>query len=230
MFMKEKETTKKLVPPYLPYKTLSNFLDSMKVAIPTRIDRSLMKSMAGTLQSQLMAALEYLKLITPTPDNKPTEKLTRLINSEGPERQRILKEILTSSYTFLFKDGFDLQRTTLSELQEYFTQAGVSGDTLRKSMAFFMKASKAAGLTISPHIKKDVGRPRGSTKEKRKMIPKPNGLPSDPKDPLGSQGQSISLEQMLLSKFPSFDPEWPDDVKTKWFEGFNKLMEQFKKE
>ena len=29
---------------------------------------------------------------------------------------------------------------------------------------------------------------------------------------------------MLLSKFPSFDPSWPDDVKAKWFEGFDRLL------
>jgi hypothetical protein len=195
----------------------------MKVAIPTRIDRSLMKSMAGTLQSQLISALAYLNLLTP--DNKPTEKLARLINSEGPERQRVLKEILTSSYTFLFKEGFDLQRTTLQELQDYFTQAGVTGDTLRKCVAFFMKASKDAGLILSPHIKKTLGRPRGA-KGKAKINQPINGQSFDP----DSEGQNISLEQLLLSKFPSFDPVWPDDVKTKWFEGFNKLMEQFKKQ
>src|SRR4030042_3335197 len=225
--MKGKETSKKLTPPYLSYKTLRNFLDSMKVAIPTRIDRSLMKSMAGGLQSQLIAALGYLNLITS--DNKPTEKLTRLVNSEGPERQRALKEILTSSYTFLFKEGFDLQRTTLQELQDFFTQAGVTGDTLRKCMAFFMKASKDAGLTLSPHIKKTPGRPRGA-KGKTKINHSINGQSFDSKDFSDSVGQNISLEQLLLSKFPSFDPAWPDEVKTKWFEGFNKLMEQFKKQ
>lgn len=52
--MKEKEATKKSIPPYLPYKTLHNFLDSMKVAVPTRIDRSLMKSMAGAFNRNLL--------------------------------------------------------------------------------------------------------------------------------------------------------------------------------
>jgi len=28
----------------------------------------------------------------------------------------------------------------------------------------------------------------------------------------------------LLSKFPTFDPAWPDDVKSKWFNAFDKLM------
>jgi hypothetical protein len=39
-----------------------------------------------------------------------------------------------------------------------------------------------------------------------------------------------SWQQLLLSKFPSFDPAWPDDVKTKWFEGFNQLMVELKKQ
>ncbi len=32
--------------------------------------------------------------------------------------------------------------------------------------------------------------------------------------------------QMLLSKFPSFDPNWSDEVKAKWFDGFHRLMRQ----
>jgi hypothetical protein len=32
------------------------------------------------------------------------------------------------------------------------------------------------------------------------------------------------LINQLLGKFPSFDPGWPDDIKKKWFEGFDRLM------
>lgn len=223
--MAEKEGVKKMVPPYLSYKTLRNFIDNMKVAIPARIDRSLMRSMAGGLQSQLIAALGYLNLITPN-DGVPTEKLTRLVHSEGAERQRILKEVLMSAYPFLFKEGFPLERTTSLLLQERFSETGVTGSTTRKCIAFFMKAAKDAGIKLPDHIKKTPGRPRivGTTKEKRKT----NHLRLE--DSLSASGEDLSLEKLLLSKFPSFDPAWPDDVKTKWFEGFNKLMEQFKKE
>jgi hypothetical protein len=34
----------------------------------------------------------------------------------------------------------------------------------------------------------------------------------------------FSLEQILLSKFPSFDLEWPDEIKIKWFEDFLNLI------
>jgi hypothetical protein len=32
------------------------------------------------------------------------------------------------------------------------------------------------------------------------------------------------MREMLLAKFPEFDPNWPDPLKTKWFEGFERLM------
>lgn len=59
------EDKKKKLPPYLPYRTLRSFLDNMKVALPNRIDRSLMPTMSGAMQSQLIGALEYLRLIDP---------------------------------------------------------------------------------------------------------------------------------------------------------------------
>lgn len=227
--MVEKEETKKLSPPYLPYKTLRNFLESMKVAMPARIDRSVMRSMSGAMQSQLILALKYLHLIS-LDAGVPTEKLTKLVHSEGAERQRILKEILISSYSFLFKEGFNLEDATPLQLQERFAQSGVSGNTMRKCIAFFMRATKDAGITLH-HITKGTPGPRpGTTKEKRKTNQFQQTLDANPKDFIGSQGQNISLDQLLLSKFPSFDPAWPDEVKAKWFEGFNKLMEQFKKE
>ena len=30
--------------------------------------------------------------------------------------------------------------------------------------------------------------------------------------------------EQLLAKFPQFDPAWPDDVKSKWFDAFDRLM------
>ena len=33
---------------------------------------------------------------------------------------------------------------------------------------------------------------------------------------------------LLLAKFPEFDPTWTDDVKLKWFDAFDRLMNLFK--
>jgi hypothetical protein len=55
----------------------------------------------------------------------------------------------------------------------------------------------------------------------------------DPKERVGieppaigwpSRLETIGWPQLLLSKFPTFDPAWPDDVKSKWFNAFDKLM------
>ena len=213
--MAEKEDIKKSIPPYLPWKTLKNFLDSMKVAVPARIDRSVMRSMSGIYQKLTIAALEYLHLIDRA--GIPTEKLNSLVHSEGAERQRLLKDILATSYTFLLGDGFDLSRETSSMLQKKFTDVGTSGDTTRKCIAFFLAAAKDAGLSISPHFKGTRGpRTNGSRVHKRKVQPStPESGTSYPNPDI--KPEEVSLEKLLLSKFPSFDPTWTSEVQEKWF-------------
>lgn len=43
----------------------------------------------------------------------------------------------------------------------------------------------------------------------------------------GSQNSSTATaawSELLLAKFPQFDPAWTDDVKLKWFDAFDRLM------
>jgi len=230
--MNEKESSKKLLPPYVPYRTMVNFLDSLKVSLPQRIDRSLppFKSMSGSLQGQLMLALEYLDLITDT--GEVTTGLANLVQSEGEQREQVLKPILTLAYPFLFEDGLELDRATHRQLEERFAQAGATGDTLRKCVAFFLNAAKSAGIKMSPHFKKVRGPRTGAAKPRRKETPIPKsqmspseGLKSPHEDKSPEQSSGDSWENILLSKFPSFDPAWPDEVKSKWFDDFKALME-----
>jgi hypothetical protein len=212
------------VPPYLSFKTFKNFIDSLKAGIPTRIDRTILSSMSGAVRSQLMAALRYLGLVTP--HSVTTEKLAALVNSEGVEFSRALAITLKEGYPFLFHD-FDLLRATTGQMEEAFRKAGASGETIRKCVAFFLSAAKAASLPVSPHIKTSSVSRAPSNKAKRVI----NGAPETV--PLAGTVETIqassapamaSWSQMLLAKFPSFDPAWPDDVKTKWFESFDRLM------
>jgi hypothetical protein len=233
--MNEKETVKKMLPPYVPYRTLVNFLDSIKVSLPQRIDRSLppFKSMSGSLQGQLMLALEYLKLITDT--GEVTAGLADLVHSEGTKREQALKTILTYAYSFLFKDGLELERATQRQLDERFAQAGATGDTLRKCVAFFLNAAKGAGIKMSPHFKKVRGPRTGAAKPRRKEVPIPKsqmspaeGLKSPHEDKSPQQSVGGSWQNIMLSKFPDLDPAWPDEVKGKWFDDFKALMELMK--
>jgi hypothetical protein len=167
--MTDSKEEKKLTPPYLSYRTFINFLEKLKVGMPSRIDRSVMGSFSGAAQAQIFPALKYLHLINP--DDTPTEKLTSLVSSEGTEKQKILKDMIIVAYPFLFKDGIDLKRMTASHLQELFDKAGASGATARKSITFFMAAAKNTGIELSPHLK-IRGAIRNSGKGKKTKIEK----------------------------------------------------------
>lgn len=223
--MEEKDTERKALPPYLPYRTFRTFVESLRVAIPGRIDRSLMGTMSGTAQGQLIAALRYLDLITL--QGSPTEKLTRLVNSEGTDRQKTLRDILTPAYTFLFHEGFPLERATVRQLEEKFNTAGASGETVRKCIAFFTAAAKAADLPLSPYIKGARGT-RGNGGRPRRMASGAAPQDSLPKSQADQtpydQSEPLTWRQLLLAKFPSFDPSWSEEVKAKWFDAFDRLM------
>jgi hypothetical protein len=163
--------------------------------------------------------------------------LSNLVHSEGAQREQALKDILIPAYPFLFKDGLELERATHRQLEERFTQIGATGDTLRKCVAFFLHAAKGAGLKVSPHFKKVRGPRTGAAKSKRKEPPIPKAKTSASEESKtihehksSQQSGDDSWENILLSKFPSFDPAWPDDVKSKWFDDFKALMELKKKE
>src|SRR6266545_6658604 len=103
----EAAEVKKAAPPYLAYKTLINFINGLQQGIPARIDKSIVPSMSGAGQGQLFAALRFFDLMDA--NGKPKDSLSRLVNSEGAERQKLLREIVTRSYSFVFSSDLDLQ-------------------------------------------------------------------------------------------------------------------------
>lgn len=230
----QESSTKTAPPPYLTYSTFNTFIGGLRQAVPSHIDRSLMRSMSGASQSALLQALRYLKLIDAS--DRPTESLTRLATSEGPERQAQLGAVLREAYGFLFESDFDLKSATATQFLSRFRQAGVSGDTVRKASSFFIAAARDAGVDLSPYITERKHAPAASRTGQRparasqKRRPRtPAGENTDKELSAKQTGQppssaTLTWPQMLLSKFPSFDPAWPDPVKEKWFDAFDKLM------
>jgi hypothetical protein len=132
--------------------------------------------------------------------------------------------MLHGAYPFLFgAEDFDLQAASEKHFREQFEIGGATGDTVRKCAAFFVSAAKDADVALSPYIASR--KERGASKSPRARKIKSGGR----KRENGTQIQplaepSLGWAQMLLAKFPSFDPAWPDDVKAKWFDGFERLM------
>ncbi len=230
--MDGKTVPQKAVPPYVSYKSFINFLDNLKSqAIPQRIDRSVkvFQTMSGSLQGQLKAALVYLNLINQNGDT--TAALEKLVRSDGIEREQALESILIPAYPFIFENGLELDRATHRQLEERFDQTGATRDTLRKCIAFFLKAAHGAGIKLSPHFKK-VRSQKTIIKPRRKEAPisKTKPIPTEEQKTVQEskppqQTTDESWENALLSKFPAFDPAWPDEVKSKWFVDFKALME-----
>lgn len=210
--------TKKPIPPYVPYKTFINFVNGLKQGIPARIDKSVIR-LSGATQSQLIYALRFFDLIEP--DGKPKESLARLVNSEGAERKKLLKEMTHRAYSFVFTSSLDLNAATGKQVEELFGEHGVQGETARKAISLFLLFAKETETKVSPHLKVPRTR-RGGTK--RRSGSGQNDQNGDESTPIVEP--KLSWEQMLLSKFPSFDPSWPEETQKRWFDSFEKLMRQ----
>ncbi len=140
------------IPPYIAYRTFSNFLRELKArGLPARIDRSVMAHKSGTVQSQLLLALRYLGLIKES--GQPTQRLKRLLESDHPERRTVLREALEASYGFVFSPAFGLETATSHQAEELFQRTGASGETVRRCLSFFLAAARESGISVSPYIK-----------------------------------------------------------------------------
>src|ERR1044071_5473447 len=142
-------------PPYIAHKTFTNFINGLAQGIPSRIDKSVMRSLAGSTQGQLMAALRYFKLIAD--DGTPDPFLVKLVGSEADERKKLIGEMVNRSYDFVFSSGLNLQNATTSQVEELFTAEGVAGETRRKAFSFFLMLCKDGDIKLSSHIKPPKG-------------------------------------------------------------------------
>jgi hypothetical protein len=208
-------------PPYLPYTTFKNFLASLKAgAIPSRIDKSLLDRYSGSIQSWLISALKFFSLTDET--GKPLAALESYVESEEQDRKKVWKDIFMKAYSPLIA-GLDLSRATPGELSERFASQGLSGETLGKCHSFFSAAAEDADVVLADHLKvrpKPSG-PRKSRKNRNGGLPG-EPLPEPPSaPPISSQK---TMREMLLEKFPAFNPEWSEEIQGKWFAGFEKLM------
>lgn len=223
---------KKVAAPYIAFSTLRTFIAPLKEHIvPTRIDRSLLKSMSGAVQNQLMTALRFLALIDA--EDRPTASLKGLVAASGTDDWKpTLGHVLRDAYPDLFK--LPLGSISPQEFYEAFKRAyPCEGDTLRKGVTFFLNAAREAGISLSPFLTKNAKPRSGPTRRKSKT----NGKKADPANPANPANPSVengdknshnktptSMGERLLEKFPPFDPAWPDEIKAKWFEGYEKLL------
>jgi len=150
MTIGDEDRTVQETPPYFSGTTFFNFVEAHRRTQPTRIDRSIMGSIAGGDQARILKALRFFDLIDD--DGHPTESFKRLRDIEGDEIQGAWAMLLRQAYPYLFS-GFNLEKATQGQLEERFREQGIKGDTVRKAVTFFIAMARFAGLTLSPYFK-----------------------------------------------------------------------------
>jgi hypothetical protein len=171
-----------------------------------------------------MTALRFLSLVDV--NGTPTSQLKLLISTRGVQKKEVLRQITTESFNFLSEGVFDLQTATYSQLEEAFLHTFELTDSVnRKCVKFFVTLASDAGIPLSQFITKRARllpnttgtRPAIKRKGARTKVNVP--IPQD----LGDIPAKTSWDRMLLTKFPTFDPTWSDEVKLGWLEAFDGL-------
>jgi hypothetical protein len=222
------ERSKKRSPPYVSYRSFLTMIEELSRGLPSRIDRSYWgEKFSGSTGTQLMSAFRFLNLIDP--NGVPTTQLRDLVGARGATKGEVLKKISSESFTFLASADFDSKNATYAQLEEVFNDVyQVDRDVCRKCIKFFTELANDAGIPLSPFITKRSKNSRTSTPMEK--IPKRTGIRTNQNLSVPQNTELIphpgSWKELLLSKFPSFDPAWPNDVQIKWFEAFDELLKR----
>jgi hypothetical protein len=223
------DRTKKRSPPYVSYKSFLTLIEDLRnQGVPARLDRSYWgEKFSGSTGTQLMSALRFMELVDG--NGLPSATLKELVKARSNERGEILKKISRNSFVFLQSTSFEAQSATYSQLEEVFKEDySVDKDVARKCIKFFVEIVTDAGIPLSPYITKKSKSSRPKTILEK--IPKRSGIRTDHHVKIPPNSEIIphqqSWKELLLSKFPSFDPSWPNDVQLKWFEAFDELLKR----
>jgi len=220
----------KRLPPYVSYRTFHNFIEGLRQQMPARIDRSYWSStLSGSTGTQLMAALRFLGLMDA--NGRPAEQLKSLVAARGEHRAEVLKEIATDAFDFVFRGSLDPQNATYAQLEEVFYETfQCTGEVARKCIKFFIALSGDAGVPLSPFITKKTKPVYAHSVSGTGRIKKRSGMAAVRNSQIPNDTKRITEQntwnEMLLTKLPSFDPDWSDEVKLKWFAAFDELLKR----
>ena len=208
--------------PYFAFKTLTNIIERMEEhGPPPQIDRTFLTGMSGAGQTQFIAGLKSLGLISD--DNAVLPPLVELV--ENPDkRPELIGGLVRSRYS----EAVELGKTnaTTGQLVTVFADHyGVRGDTARKAIAFFLKAAEYGNVKVSPNFK-TPGRPRSAgSKKATKVTAKPSGGSNGPPDPppAGPTGLHPALSG-LLGDIPKRGETWTKEEHDDFMAAFTAII------
>ena len=185
-------------PPYIAFQTFWKFIEDLSAhPLPPLIDRSMMTSKSGTDQTSLIGTLRALDLIDS--DQRVLPGLTELANADKEHQRILLSQLLNEHYAEALE--VSVSNGTSTQLEQCFRDvySVASADTLRKSVTFFLHASRAAGAPLSPHFKR-TRRGQGASGSPRKRTPsrKPKNVTFEPVRAIHQQTSSQDPYQLSV--------------------------------
>ncbi|BBH66460.1 hypothetical protein ACTI_31450 [Actinoplanes sp. OR16] len=214
-------------PPYPGFGAFTSFQERLrKNGIPAVIDRPFVGG-SGTNQSLMLGALKYLDLVNG--DNEPTQALHDLTESEEADRRAVLAKLVETHYAGALALG---PRATQGQLDGWFRQQGVSGETARKAQSFFLSLAKAAGIEVSPHYKVTraspaAGRKRAAGRRRPESATPAENAVVQPQASGASNSQIHASVQALLQRIPAEGMTWTQRDKDLLVATFSNLLDLF---
>lgn len=231
-----------LSPPYVGYPAHLEVLQRLRRQQGVPSDLAKNDAIRGPLTkgtySQLLRAWRYLGFLNT--DGKPEESLLQLIGADKKASQPILKGALESSYQFVFgpeNEPLDLSSATFEDLRSRFTRRGVSGSTVRRSVFFFTRMARDAGISLSKELLEEkwsvqqedssmIGYANGTATVRgtltasadTKMIESPHLRYSGPKG------------ELLLMKLPEFNDAWSIVAQEDWLRSYGVILSIIERE
>ncbi|NJD28741.1 MAG: hypothetical protein FIA92_10655 [Chloroflexi bacterium] len=214
----------KWVPPYISFTSLLGLIDRMKAdgGAPPQIDRSYLAGFSGGYQSQVIAAMKSLALIEE--NGTVTSKLTELVEAANREaREPIIKSMLEEYFPGPVRLG--AIKATQGQLEAAFKEWGITGDTLRKAIAFYLAAAKYSGVPLSTNFKvpsvapgdgKRPRKPRGAKRQQDRMDEELDTPPPPPPPDRSWQAQIEPPVLEWLKRIPVKGAEWPKQDRGTW--------------
>lgn len=192
--------------PYTSFKTLLNFIVRLEEnkAIPPRIDRSILPGSEGQ-KTQVLAALKFLGLVT---DNGDVTPLMQRLVMEEKERPKIIRELLQKHYPAATQLAG--VHATSKQLEETFS--GLSGDTLRKAMTFYLHAAKYSNHPVSKNFKVPSGFSRKSRTPRPRADTPSAPVTPPPMSPPVTDAKSRYIDMLMEKAAAATDAEVEKDL------------------
>src|SRR5260370_26622197 len=138
--------------------------------VPTKVDRTFIKTYAGSAQPLILHALRFLGLIDP--ETGLVQNALKDLVVAKDKRPQLVRQLLDIHYLWLL--ALPHNATEQELLDAFKDHGGLEGDTRRKAAAFFLAAANYAKVPYTPLWKKNPGRPASGSPGTRRSTVRPS--------------------------------------------------------